>query len=338
MLCKHNYTYVYLSLGRCSYIVETNTLEPLKRCLAKSSFRSAKQRFWKRKRIEIYWGTHARSDQDHIFNRVPFVNPFRNTTERGYWNASKSPKGLKESEVARHNQQEIRHMPSFVMKLLWLEIIHQVVCFFFSWFQCRNRRERFNLSTSSPWDLNVKEIAKEERENWSLVCFGTLIFFPCFGSMFLYFMLFYPTNHIKIKDLNCLDLSCLDYCFSAMESQMLHVIMRFYVDLFPGKWCLGQRVEGLLSPFVADAVAIPRIFMALCWPILIFVVACRDEWKLVVPKAFWKRWLFIGEHGDCGILLKPVPTTTWSNMARLDIFHRPSGHVLIPVPGSASKP
>ena len=59
---------------------------------------------------------------------------------------------------------------------------------------------------------------------------------------------------------------------------MLHVIMCFYeVFFFREKTCLGQRVEGLLNPFVADAVAIPRIFMALCWPILIFVVACRDE-------------------------------------------------------------
>ena len=58
---------------------------------------------------------------------------------------------------------------------------------------------------------------------------------------------------------------------------MLHVIMYFYNFFFRGKTCPGQRVEGLLNPFVADAVAIPRIFMALCWPILIFVVACRDE-------------------------------------------------------------
>ena len=111
---------IYLSLGRCAYIVETNTLEPFKRSLAKSSFRSAKQRFWRRKRMEICWGTHTRSHQDHIFKRVLLVNPFNNTTERGFWNASKSPKGLKESEVAQHNQQEIKNMLSFVMNMLWL--------------------------------------------------------------------------------------------------------------------------------------------------------------------------------------------------------------------------
>lgn len=224
---------IYLSLGRWSYIVETNTLEPLKRCLAKSSFRSAKQRFWRRKRMEICWGTHTRSHQDHILSGSFLWIPLNNTTERGFWNASKSPKGLKKSEVAQHNQQEIKNMLSFVMKMLWLPNDSSSCVDFFSWFQCRNRRESFNLSTSSPGDLkDVKEIAKEERENWSLVCFGTLIFdvfvSPCFGSMVLYFMLFYLTNYIKIKDLNCLDLLYLDcfFCHGVPDVACDHVFLR----------------------------------------------------------------------------------------------------------------
>lgn len=126
-------------------------------------------------------------------------------------------------------------------------MIHQVVWIFSHDSGSRNRRESFNLSTSSPWDLkDVKEIAKEERENWSLVCFGTLTFVsPCFGSMFLYFMLSYLTNYIKTKDLNCLDLSYLDcfFCHGVPDVACDHVFLRSF--FFPGKnmsWAAGGRV------------------------------------------------------------------------------------------------
>ena len=126
-------------------------------------------------------------------------------------------------------------------------MIHQVVWIFSHDSGSRNRRESFNLSTSSPWDLkDVKEIAKEERENWSLVCFGTLTFVsPCFGSMFLYFMLSYLTNYIKTKDLNCLDLSYLDcfFCHGVPDVACDHVFLRSF--FFSGKkHVLGSGWKG----------------------------------------------------------------------------------------------
>lgn len=59
------------------------------------------------------------------------------------------------------------------------------------------------------------------------------------------FTLFYSTNYIKIKDLNCLDLSYLDcfFCHGVPDVACDHVFLRSFV--FPGKnmsWAAGGRV------------------------------------------------------------------------------------------------
>lgn len=112
---------------------------------------------------------------------------------------------------------------------------------FFSHDSSAGTEERVSI-----WALRVPETwrtwrklpkKKERTDLWFALGHWFLMIFvsPCFGSVFLYFMLFYSRNYIKIKDLNCLDLSYLDcfFCHGVPDVACDHVLLQSC--FFPGK-------------------------------------------------------------------------------------------------------